>query len=65
MDITPIKTKADYKVALVEIEDLMNAELDTPEGDRLDVLGETPELDRPIYSQAIGSPWVLSLADQV
>ncbi len=38
MDIKPIKTKADYKVALVEIEDLMNAEPDTPEGDRLDVL---------------------------
>ena len=38
MDIKPIKTEADYEVALVEIEGLMNAEPDTPEGDRLDVL---------------------------
>ncbi len=38
MDIEPIKTEADYEIALAEIEGLMNAEPDTPEGDRLDVL---------------------------
>lgn len=38
MEITPIKTEADYSVALREIEELMNAQPDTPEGDRLDVL---------------------------
>ncbi len=38
MDITPIKTEADYEVALAENEALMNAEPDTPAGDRLDVL---------------------------
>ncbi len=38
MEIRPIKTEADYEVALAEIEGLMNAEPDTPEGDRLDVL---------------------------
>ncbi len=38
MDIKPIKTKADYKIALAEIEGLMNAKPDTPAGDRLDVL---------------------------
>jgi HTH-type transcriptional regulator/antitoxin HigA len=38
MDIRPIKTEADYEAALQEIERLMNAELDTPEGDRLDIL---------------------------
>jgi len=38
MDIEPIKTEADYEVALAEIEGLMNAEPDTPEGDRLDML---------------------------
>lgn len=38
MEITPIKTEADYRVALREIEELMNAQPDTPEGDRLDVL---------------------------
>ena len=37
MDIKPIKTEADYEAALEEIEWLMNAEPDTPEGDRLDV----------------------------
>ncbi len=38
MDITPIKTKVDYKIALAEIEGLMNAKPDTPAGARLDVL---------------------------
>ena len=38
MDIKPIKTDADYEAALQEIERLMDAESDTPEGDRLDVL---------------------------
>jgi HTH-type transcriptional regulator/antitoxin HigA len=38
MDIKPIKTKADYKAALKEIESLMHAKPATPEGDRLDVL---------------------------
>jgi len=38
MDIKPIKTDSDYNKALQEIEILMNAELDTPEGDKLDVL---------------------------
>jgi len=38
MEIKPIKTKADYRAALKEIEALMTAERDTPEGERLDVL---------------------------
>jgi HTH-type transcriptional regulator/antitoxin HigA len=38
MEIKPIKTKADYRTALKEIEALMAAERDTPEGERLDVL---------------------------
>jgi len=33
----PIETKADYRSALKEIEALMAAERDTPEGERLDV----------------------------
>ena len=36
MDIKPIKTETDYEATLHEIERLMDAELDTPEGDRLD-----------------------------
>lgn len=38
MDIKPLKTEADYQAVLKEIEILMNAKADTPEGDRLDVL---------------------------
>ena len=38
MEIKPIKREADYQAALEEIERLFNAALDTPEGDRLEVL---------------------------
>ncbi|HID50693.1 MAG TPA: helix-turn-helix domain-containing protein [Anaerolineae bacterium] len=38
MDIRPIKTEADYEWALAEIETLLDAEPDTLDGDRLDVL---------------------------
>ncbi len=38
MEIYPIKSKADYKATLKEIESLMSAEANTPEGDHLDVL---------------------------
>lgn len=43
MEIEPIKTKADYRAALKEIERLMAAELDTPDGERLDVLATLVE----------------------
>ena len=38
MDVKPIKTDADYQAALQEIATLMTARLDSPEGERLDVL---------------------------
>jgi HTH-type transcriptional regulator / antitoxin HigA len=38
MDIVPIKTQRDYRRVLREIEGLMTAKRNTPEGDRLDVL---------------------------
>ena len=38
MEIRPIKTEEDYRAALAEIDQLMGAKRDTPEGDRLDVL---------------------------
>lgn len=38
MNIKPIKTDADYRAALQEIEMLMMAESSTPEGEKLDVL---------------------------
>ena len=43
MDIKPIRTKADYRAALKEIESLMNARDGTPEGERLDVLATLVE----------------------
>lgn len=38
MDIKPIKTERDYRRALKTIDQLMDAKLNTAEGDRLDVL---------------------------
>jgi HTH-type transcriptional regulator/antitoxin HigA len=38
MEIKPIRTKADYRAALKEIESLMTAKANTPEGERLDIL---------------------------
>lgn len=42
--IAPIKSEVDYGAALIEIADLMDAEPDTPEGDRLDVLATLVEV---------------------
>lgn len=38
MDIRPIRTKADYRRALKEVERLWEADPGTPDGDRVDVL---------------------------
>lgn len=38
MDIAPIKNQRDYRRALRELEPLMTAKRNTPEGDRLDIL---------------------------
>ena len=38
MEIKPIKTEQDYDNALAEIDKIFDADVDTPEGDRLDVL---------------------------
>ena len=38
MEIKLIKTKADYRATLAEIDGLMSARRNTPDGDRLDVL---------------------------
>jgi HTH-type transcriptional regulator/antitoxin HigA len=41
--IKPIKTKANYRAALWEVESLMTAKANTPEGDRLDILATLAE----------------------
>jgi HTH-type transcriptional regulator/antitoxin HigA len=38
MDIRPIRTKADYRAALKEVDRLWEVDPGTPEGDRVDVL---------------------------
>jgi HTH-type transcriptional regulator/antitoxin HigA len=38
MDIAPIKSQRDYRRVLREIQGLMNARRNSPEGDRLDIL---------------------------
>jgi HTH-type transcriptional regulator / antitoxin HigA len=38
MNVFPIRTEENYDVALMRIDQLMNAELGTPEGDELDIL---------------------------
>jgi len=55
MDIKPIKTESDYNAALVEIERLMKADLNTPEGDKLDVLTTLVEAYEEKY-YPIGPP---------
>ena len=43
MEIRPIRTHEDYEATLLEIEGLMDAAPDSPEGDRLDVLATLVE----------------------
>ena len=43
MEIRPIRTRADYRAALKEIEGLMSAGPNTSEGERLDVLATLVE----------------------
>ena len=43
MEIRPIKSDADHAFALARVEQLMEAEPDTPEGDELDILATLVE----------------------
>ena len=43
LDLKPIRTEADYQLALSEIERLFDAPLGTPECDRLDILATLVE----------------------
>ena len=42
-EVKPIRTEADYAAALARIEELMDAEQGSPEGDELDVLADLVE----------------------
>ncbi len=39
MNIIPIKTEQDYKIALKRLEDIFDAPIGTPESDEADILG--------------------------
>jgi HTH-type transcriptional regulator/antitoxin HigA len=57
MDIAPIKSQRDYRRVLKEIEGLMSARRNTPEGDRLDVLVTLVEAwERKYYSLDLPDP---------
>ncbi len=43
MEIKPIRTEQDYEAALARVDELMDAELGTPEGEELDVLVDLVE----------------------
>ena len=53
MEIKPIKTESDYSAALLEVENLMNARLNTPKGDKLDVLVTLIEAYENKYHQIL------------
>lgn len=65
MEIAPIKSNRDYRRVLKEIETLMSARRNSPEGDRLDVLVTLVEawerkhdrLDLPDPVEAIKYQW--------
>ncbi len=57
MEVKPIKTGADYRASLQEIETLMAARPDTPEGERLDVLAALVEAyERKHYPLGLPDP---------
>jgi len=44
MEIKPIRTEKDYEAALARIEEIFDAEPDTPEGDELEILASLVEV---------------------
>lgn len=57
--IKPIRTKVDYDVALARIDELMDSEAGTPEGDELDVLVDLAE-HYEAKSEPMGYPSVVA-----
>ena len=61
MSLKPIKTESDYRQALTEVERLFDAPLNTPEGERIEVLTTLIEeyeeqqhpIELPLPSEAI------------
>ena len=57
MDIKPIKTDADYRAALEDIEILMAAEPDSSEGEKLEVLATQRSLHKKKVHRATFYPY--------
>ena len=72
MNIFPIKNDTDYQAALSEIDKIMNAEINTPEGDALDIwvtLVESYEakqfpISAPNSINAIKWRWCINIPEQ-
>jgi HTH-type transcriptional regulator/antitoxin HigA len=57
MHIKPIRTKADHRAALKEIDGLMPARPGTPKSDRIDVLATMVEAwEKKRYAIALSNP---------
>jgi HTH-type transcriptional regulator/antitoxin HigA len=57
MEIKPVRTKSAYRAALKEIESLMSARANTPEGERLDILVTLVEAyERKHFPMALPDP---------
>jgi HTH-type transcriptional regulator/antitoxin HigA len=57
MEIKPVRTKSAYRAALKEIESLMGARANTPEGERLDILATLVEAyERKHFPMALPDP---------
>ena len=50
MEIKPVQTEQDYEAALARVDELMDAELGTPEGEELDVLVDLVEVYESKYA---------------
>ena len=50
MEIKPVRTEQDYEAALARVDELMDAELGTPEGEELDVLVDLVEVYESKYA---------------
>ena len=59
MDIKPIRSDADYRMTLVEIEGLMSATAGSAEGDRLDLLTSASMYTSSCLTRSLpsSSPW--------
>lgn len=57
MNIKPVRTAEDHREALDEIDTLMMAEMNTPEGDRLDILATLVEAyERKHFPMELADP---------